>query len=47
MNHIIKVLLASVMPDELMMGKILGIGLLGLTTIAVWLPSFLLFITLY
>ena len=47
MNRIIKVLLASVTSGELMMGKILNIGLSGLTTIAVWLLSFFLFITLY
>lgn len=35
MNRLIKVLLASVMPGELMMGKILGIGLSRLTTIAI------------
>ena len=47
MNRIVKVLLASVTPGELMMGKILGISLSGLTTVAVWLLSFFLFITLY
>jgi len=46
-NRIIEVLLASVTAGELMMGKLLGIGLAGLTTIAVWLLSFYLFITLY
>lgn len=46
-NRIIEVLLASVTAGELMMGKLLGIGMSGLTTIAVWLLSFLLFITLY
>ncbi|PCI76430.1 MAG: hypothetical protein COB20_10685 [SAR86 cluster bacterium] len=46
-NRIIEVLLASVTAGELMMGKLLGIGLSGLTTIAVWLFSFFLFITLY
>ncbi len=30
-----------------MMGKLLGIGLSGLTTIAVWLLSFFIFISLY
>jgi ABC-2 type transport system permease protein len=33
--------------DELLMRKILGIALSGLTTIAAWLLSFFLFITLY
>lgn len=46
-NRIIEVLLASVTAGELMMGKLLGIGLSGLTTIAVWLLSFFLFISLY
>jgi ABC-2 type transport system permease protein len=46
-NRIIEVLLASVTADELMMGKLLGIGMTGLTTIAVWLLSFFLFVTLY
>lgn len=46
-NRIIEVLLASVTASELMMGKLLGIGLSGLTTIAVWLLSFFLFISLY
>ncbi len=46
-NRIIEVLLASVTAGELMMGKLLGIGLSGLTTIAVWLLSFFIFISLY
>jgi len=46
-NRIIEVLLASVTAGELMMGKLLGIGLSGLTTIAVWLLSFYLFINFY
>ena len=46
-NRIIEVLLASVTASELMMGKLLGIGMAGLTTIGVWLLSFYLFITLY
>tara|TARA_B110000858_G_scaffold89711_1_gene103721 strand:+ start:34976 stop:36556 length:1581 start_codon:yes stop_codon:yes gene_type:complete len=46
-NRIIEVLLASVTAGELMMGKLLGIGLSGLTTIAAWLLSFFLFITFY
>lgn len=46
-NRIIEVLLASVTAGELMMGKLLGIGLSGLTTIAVWLLSFFVFISLY
>ncbi len=46
-NRIIEVLLASVTPLELMMGKLFGIGLSGITTIAAWLLSFFLFIGLY
>ncbi len=46
-NRIIEVLLASVTPGELMMGKLLGIGMSGLTTIATWIISFLLFISFY
>lgn len=46
-NRIIEVLLASVTADELMLGKLLGIAMAGLTTIAVWLLSFFLFINLY
>ncbi len=46
-NRIIEVLLASVTAGELMMGKLVGIGMSGLTTIGVWLLSFFLFITLY
>lgn len=46
-NRIIEVLLASVTADELMLGKLVGIALAGLTTIAIWLLSFFLFISLY
>jgi ABC-2 type transport system permease protein len=46
-NRIIEVLLASVTADELMMGKLVGIGMAGLTTIGVWLLSFYAFIVLY
>lgn len=46
-NRIIEVLLASVTAGELMMGKLLGIGLSGLTTVGVWLLSFFVFITVY
>ncbi|MEX0901657.1 MAG: ABC transporter permease [Pseudohongiellaceae bacterium] len=46
-NRIIEVLLASVTADELMMGKLLGIGLSGLTTIGTWLLSFVLILALY
>lgn len=46
-NRIIEVLLASVTPLELMMGKLLGIGMSGITTIIAWLLSFLAFIVFY
>lgn len=46
-NRIIEVLLASVTPGELMMGKLLGIGLTGITTILAWICSFFVFIQLY
>jgi ABC-2 type transport system permease protein len=46
-NRIIEVLLASVTADELMMGKLIGIGMAGLTTIGIWLLSFFLFLTFY
>lgn len=46
-NRIIEVLLASVTPLELMMGKLLGIGMSGITTIVAWLLSFVGFIYFY
>ncbi len=46
-NRIIEILLASVTADELMMGKLVGIGMAGLTTIGIWLLSFFLFLNLY
>ncbi len=46
-NRIIEVLLASVTPGELMMGKLLGIGITGITTILAWIVSFFVFIRLY
>ncbi|MBC52911.1 MAG: hypothetical protein CMQ34_03655 [Gammaproteobacteria bacterium] len=46
-NRIIEVLLASVTPGELMMGKLLGIGITGITTILAWIGSFFVFIRLY
>jgi len=36
-NRIVEVIISSVKPIQLMMGKILGIALVGLTQIAVWL----------
>jgi len=46
-NRIIEVLLASVTPDELMMGKLMGIGLSSLTTITMWILSLVLFLVFY
>ncbi len=46
-NRILEVLLASVTPNELLMGKMLGIGLGSLTTLAAWLLTLFLFLTLY
>lgn len=46
-NRIIEVLLASVTPSELMMGKLLGIGATGITTIAAWIVSFFVFLQVY
>ncbi|MBK9255765.1 MAG: ABC transporter permease [Saprospiraceae bacterium] len=36
-NRIIEVLISSVKPFELMMGKVLGVGLVGLTQIGIWM----------
>jgi len=38
-NRIIEVLLSSVTPGELMMGKLLGIAAVGLTMVGVWMAS--------
>lgn len=36
-NRIVEVLISSVRPFDLMMGKVIGVGLVGLTQIAIWL----------
>jgi ABC-2 type transport system permease protein len=36
-NRIVEVLISSLKPFELMMGKVIGVGLVGLTQIAIWL----------
>lgn len=41
-NRIIEVIISSVKPFDLMMGKIIGIGLTGLTQIAVWVSLIVL-----
>lgn len=46
-NRIIEVLLASVTADELMMGKLIGIGMAGLTTIGTWLLALIVFLNVY
>ncbi|MHB1294849.1 MAG: ABC transporter permease [Anaerolineae bacterium] len=38
-NRIIEILVSSVAPHELLAGKVLGLGALGLTQVAVWLAS--------
>lgn len=43
-NRIIEVLLSSVTPGELMMGKLFGIAAVGLTMIGAWLLSLVLFL---
>lgn len=35
-NRIVEVLISSVKPFELMMGKVMGVGLVGLTQIGIW-----------
>ncbi len=40
-NRIVEVLISSVKPFELMMGKILGVGSVGLTQIGIWLVLFI------
>ena len=35
-NRIVEVIISSVRPQELMLGKIIGIGLLGIVQIAIW-----------
>ena len=39
-NRIIEVLLSSVTPGELMMGKLLGIAAVGLTMLSAWIAAF-------
>ncbi len=43
-NRIMEVLLSSVTPTQLMVGKILGLGAAGLTQIVIWIAAALLFI---
>ena len=43
-NRIIEVLLSSVTPGEIMVGKLLGIASIGLTMLAVWIGSFVVIV---
>lgn len=42
-NRVIEVLISSVTPKELMVGKILGLGMVGLTQIVIWMLAGLVF----
>lgn len=42
-SRIFEVLLATITPDELLAGKILGVGSVGLTQVAIWMAAALLF----
>ncbi|MDZ4670232.1 MAG: ABC transporter permease [Phototrophicales bacterium] len=44
-NRIIEILVTTTTPTQLLMGKILGLGLLGLTQIGLWLGAALLALT--
>ncbi|HZM86658.1 MAG TPA: ABC transporter permease [Blastocatellia bacterium] len=44
-SRIVEVLVSSVRPTQMMLGKVIGIGLVGLTQIAVWALSALLLTT--
>lgn len=48
-NRIVEVMVSSVKPFDLMMGKIIGVGLVGLTQVAIWgilIPVILVIVTL-
>lgn len=36
-NRIVEVMISSVKPFQLMLGKIIGVGLVGLTQLAIWM----------
>ncbi|WP_263379001.1 ABC transporter permease [Granulicella paludicola] len=44
-SRIFEVLLATIKPDELLAGKILGVGSVGLTQVGIWMAAALLFAT--
>lgn len=43
-SDIVEILVSSVRPWELMLGKVLGIGAMGLTQIAIWIATIALFL---
>ncbi len=43
-NRVIEILVTSVKPLELLLGKVVGLGLLGLTQVLVWLMAIVLFV---
>ncbi len=48
-NRVIEIIVSSVKPFQLMLGKILGVGLVGLTQVAIWaimLPAILFVVSL-
>jgi ABC-2 type transport system permease protein len=42
-SRVFEVLLSTIQPDELLAGKILGVGSVGLTQVAIWMAAALLF----
>ena len=46
-NRIAEVLLSSVTPNEIMMGKLIGIGAIGLTMVGTWLATAFIALKLY
>ncbi len=45
-NRVVEILISSVRPSELMLGKILGVGSVGLTQLAVWVTFGVLALTM-
>lgn len=45
-SRIVEIVVSSVKPTEMMMGKLIGIGLVGLTQIGIWVTSLALFSTI-
>lgn len=45
-NRIVEVLISSVKPFDLMMGKVIGVGLVGLTQIIIWILLLIIFTTI-